>query len=235
MMASTTTMSPGAVSTISAAARAASVAPATAMPTSPFFSAGASFTPSPVMPTMYPLRRRASTMRNLCSGNTCAKPLHCMMVSASSSIPSGRASCPFQLGSPAQPRMSVPMSSCRAVSLAITWWSPVIIFTSTPNARARSMVSLVSGRGGSRKVSTPRNSQRPPRLVRATASERMPRSASSSTFPSTAAWMRALSAQSASTMCGAPLVTLNSRPSGPCRVASVRLSVGSKGVYSSCV
>ena len=35
-----------------AAARAASVAPETAMPQSAFFSAGASFTPSPVMPTM---------------------------------------------------------------------------------------------------------------------------------------------------------------------------------------
>ena len=35
-----------------AAARAASVAPLTAMPTSACFSAGASFTPSPVMPTM---------------------------------------------------------------------------------------------------------------------------------------------------------------------------------------
>ena len=37
-----------------AAARAVSVAPETAMPQSAFFSAGASFTPSPVMPTMWP-------------------------------------------------------------------------------------------------------------------------------------------------------------------------------------
>jgi hypothetical protein len=42
-------------STIDAAARAASVAPETAMPQSAFFSAGASLTPSPVMPTMWPL------------------------------------------------------------------------------------------------------------------------------------------------------------------------------------
>ena len=35
-----------------AAARAASVAPDTAIPQSAFLSAGASFTPSPVMPTM---------------------------------------------------------------------------------------------------------------------------------------------------------------------------------------
>ena len=39
---------------MSAAARAASVAPETAMPASAFFRAGASFTPSPVMPTMWP-------------------------------------------------------------------------------------------------------------------------------------------------------------------------------------
>jgi len=35
-----------------AAARAASVAPETAMPQSAFLRAGASFTPSPVIPTM---------------------------------------------------------------------------------------------------------------------------------------------------------------------------------------
>lgn len=80
-------------------ARAASVAPATAIPTSARFNAGASFTPSPeigkkirmvsilllflllrllcflpVMPHLYPSWRNVSTMRNLCSGNTCAKP-----------------------------------------------------------------------------------------------------------------------------------------------------------------
>mmetsp|Transcript_12050 Transcript_12050/g.21468 ORF Transcript_12050/g.21468 Transcript_12050/m.21468 type:complete len:210 (-) Transcript_12050:916-1545(-) len=198
-MASTMVMSPSWVSTRSAAARAASVAPATAMPMSAFLSAGASLTPSPVMPHMNPLRRSASTRMNLCSGNTCAKPLHCMMVSASSSIPSGRASCPFQLGSPAQPRMSVPMSSCRAVSLAITWWSPVIIFTSTPCLRASWMVCLVSGRGGSRKVMMPIMFQRPLLSVLATARERIPRSASSSTLPSTCSSISPLFQHSAST------------------------------------
>mmetsp|Transcript_18574 Transcript_18574/g.29034 ORF Transcript_18574/g.29034 Transcript_18574/m.29034 type:complete len:250 (+) Transcript_18574:792-1541(+) len=234
-MASTMVIRPSCVSTMSAAARAASVAPATAMPMSAFLSAGASLTPSPVMPHMNPLRRSASTRMNLCSGNTWAKPLLSMICCAISSMLAGSSPSGPRPGRPSQPRMLSPMPSCRAVSRAMAAWSPVIIFTSTPYSRARSIVRLVSGRGGSRKVSTPRNCQRPPWSVRATASERMPRSASSSTFPSTAAWMRALSAQSASTMCGAPLVTLNSRPSGPCRAASVRLSVGSKGVYSSCV
>ena len=48
----------------------ASVAPLTAMPTSARFRAGASFTPSPVIPTLYPSCRSVSTMRNLWSGNT---------------------------------------------------------------------------------------------------------------------------------------------------------------------
>mmetsp|Transcript_3636 Transcript_3636/g.5952 ORF Transcript_3636/g.5952 Transcript_3636/m.5952 type:complete len:231 (+) Transcript_3636:1027-1719(+) len=230
MMASTTTMSPGAVSTMSAAARAASVAPATAMPTSPFFKAGASFTPSPVMPHMYPFRRSASTRMNLCSGNTCAKPLHSMICAAISSMLSGSSPSGPMSGRPSQPRMLSPMPSCRAVSRAMAAWSPVIIFTSTPYSRARSIVRLVSGRGGSRKVSTPRNCQRPPWSVRATASERMPRSASSSTLKSTASSMRFLSWHRSSTMCGAPFVTLNVFPSGPFSSASVRFRVGSKGV-----
>ena len=71
VMASMMTDSPGDVSTMSAAAHAASVEPCTAMPMSAFFSAGASFTPSPVMPTAKPCCRSDSTIRNLCSGNTC--------------------------------------------------------------------------------------------------------------------------------------------------------------------
>ena len=69
-----------------AAARAASVAPDTAMPQSAFFSAGASFTPSPVMPTMWPRFCRTSTMWNLCSGNTWAKPSALSMDSASCAV-----------------------------------------------------------------------------------------------------------------------------------------------------
>ncbi len=41
-----------------------------ATPMSAFFSAGASFTPSPVMATTAPERFSASTMRSLCSGST---------------------------------------------------------------------------------------------------------------------------------------------------------------------
>lgn len=45
---------PGSNKTMSEAERAASVAPATAIPTFAFFNAGASLTPSPVMATKYP-------------------------------------------------------------------------------------------------------------------------------------------------------------------------------------
>ncbi|WRX26992.1 hypothetical protein QQP08_019479 [Theobroma cacao] len=48
----TITLSPGSVKTISDALRAASVASSTAIPMSAFLRAGASFTPSPVMPHM---------------------------------------------------------------------------------------------------------------------------------------------------------------------------------------
>ena len=59
---------------MSAAARAASVAPDTAMPQSAFFNAGASLTPSPVIPTMWPRFCSTSMMWYLCSGKTWAKP-----------------------------------------------------------------------------------------------------------------------------------------------------------------
>nr|GMD74280.1 Similarity to tr [Ipomoea batatas] len=49
------TLSPGSVSTMSEAPLAASVASATAIPISAFFKAGASFTPSPVIPTIHSL------------------------------------------------------------------------------------------------------------------------------------------------------------------------------------
>ena len=62
LIASMITDSPGVSSTIAAAARAASVAPETAIPQSAFFSAGASFTPSPVIPTMCPRCCSTSTI-----------------------------------------------------------------------------------------------------------------------------------------------------------------------------
>jgi hypothetical protein len=48
--------------TIEAAALATPVAPETEMPQSAFFNPGASFTPSPVMPTMWPQVCNTSTI-----------------------------------------------------------------------------------------------------------------------------------------------------------------------------
>ena len=70
----TITLSPGSVSTMSDALRAASVASSTAMPMSAFFRAGASFTPSPVIPHTWPFACRILTISYLCSGNTPANP-----------------------------------------------------------------------------------------------------------------------------------------------------------------
>ena len=46
------------------------VPPWTATPTSALFNAGASLTPSPVIPVLYPSSLKHSTIKYLCSGNT---------------------------------------------------------------------------------------------------------------------------------------------------------------------
>mmetsp|Transcript_13696 Transcript_13696/g.44016 ORF Transcript_13696/g.44016 Transcript_13696/m.44016 type:complete len:267 (+) Transcript_13696:1619-2419(+) len=132
--------------------------------------------------------------------------------------------------------ISSPMPRARAVSRAMAPWSPVIILTTTPCCIARSIVRFVSGLGGSRKVSIPTISIPPPSGLLATASARMPRCASSSTFAAKTAPMeeRLASSHSRRTTSGAPLTTSKTPPSGPRSVASVRRSFGSNGVKSSC-
>src|SRR5262245_26427490 len=65
---------PGAVRMSAAALLAASVAPLTAIPQSACLRAGASLTPSPVMPTMWPRACRVFTISYLCCGKTRPKP-----------------------------------------------------------------------------------------------------------------------------------------------------------------
>src|ERR1035438_28148 len=67
-------VNPGCVRTTLAAPLATSVAVLTAMPTSACRSAGASLTPSPVMPVTCPAACRCFTTIYLSSGNTSAKP-----------------------------------------------------------------------------------------------------------------------------------------------------------------
>ena len=164
-----------------AAARAASVASDTAIPQSAFFSAGASFTPSPVMPTMCPCFCRTSTIWNLCSGNTWAKPSAFSIDSATSAL-----SCFFASPKLEASRILVPMSSFLAVSFAMASASPVTILILTPIVSAVAMVDLASSRGGSNRGNTPTNCHGPSPSARATPSERKPRAAKSSTAFSTA-------------------------------------------------
>src|SRR5664279_4083452 len=181
LIASMITDRPGVSSTIEAAARAASVAPETAMPQSSFFMAGASFTPSPVMPTMWPCFCRMSTMWNLCSGNTCAKPSAFSTNAVSVALSS-------RLESPRLPasRMWLPIPSFLAVSWAMARASPVTILTFTPIFSAVATVSLASSRGGSNRGNTPWNCHLPSASARATPSARKPRVANSPTALSTA-------------------------------------------------
>mmetsp|Transcript_24320 Transcript_24320/g.79342 ORF Transcript_24320/g.79342 Transcript_24320/m.79342 type:complete len:258 (-) Transcript_24320:512-1285(-) len=128
------------------------------------------------------------------------------------------------------------MSSMRHISTAMARWSPVIILTATPNSFALCTVCLVSGRGGSRKVSMP-SMYHPPVApsARATASERMPRTARSCTLAAMASSTSALFSSMSNSTLGAPLVTRTRLPSGLLMVASVRLTVGSNGTKSSCL
>ncbi|MFS7925796.1 hypothetical protein Hanom_Chr04g00289301 [Helianthus anomalus] len=63
------TLNPGSVKTISEALRAASVESATAIPISAFFRAGASFTPSPVIPHICFRACNLLTISYLCSAH----------------------------------------------------------------------------------------------------------------------------------------------------------------------
>ena len=73
---------------MSAAFLAASVLPSTAMPICASARAGASLTPSPVIPQMYPMFFRASTHSRLSLGSTWAKPSASSM-SLSRTCPAG--------------------------------------------------------------------------------------------------------------------------------------------------
>ena len=112
-----------------------------AMPMSAFLSAGASFTPSPVIPTTWPFFRRMSTRWTLSSGETRAMtPMPSIWRIASSSL-IARNSAPV-IARPSMP-------SWWAIASAVTAWSPVIIRTWIPAAWAVAMAALAAGRGGS--------------------------------------------------------------------------------------
>mmetsp|Transcript_3790 Transcript_3790/g.11235 ORF Transcript_3790/g.11235 Transcript_3790/m.11235 type:complete len:456 (-) Transcript_3790:1056-2423(-) len=155
-MASMTTPSPGSVKTMSAAARAASVEPSTAMPICAFFSAGASFTPSPVIAVTSPCASaRSLMMRCLSAGAVRQKtPLPrsgCKSAARwASSNRSEKKSLPSQVRA-----ASSRMPSSPPIAAAVSRESPVIMNTRTPAALHLRMASFASGRGGSRMPTTP--------------------------------------------------------------------------------
>ena len=112
-----------------------------AMPMSARLSAGASLTPSPVIPTTWPLPLRMSTKRTFCSGVTRAiTPISSISASACSSLIS--ANCAPEIARPSMP-------SSRAIASAVMAWSPVIIRTWMPAECAVAIAALAAGRGGS--------------------------------------------------------------------------------------
>merc|ERR1719238_1617856 len=131
---------------MSAAACAASVALATAMPIWALARAGASLTPSPVMPTTLPWPWRTATTSCLSLGITWAKP-SALVIRSSRAALAGQ-SAVFEW-------MLTPSSTWRASSLAMLRWSPVIILTSTDAYLIFLIVSAVSMRGGSMMGSVP--------------------------------------------------------------------------------
>mmetsp|Transcript_22025 Transcript_22025/g.53925 ORF Transcript_22025/g.53925 Transcript_22025/m.53925 type:complete len:398 (+) Transcript_22025:1414-2607(+) len=230
------TDSPGSVRTMSAAALAASVAPSTAIPISAFFKAGASFTPSPVIPTICPDCCRTSTILYLSSGSTSANPSAARIMSSRLVEPVPT----FTSASGASRILLIlwivdPIPSLRAVSIAIAVWSPVIILTWTPISCAISMVAFVSTRGGSKRERIPLNWNTPCSSVCATPNALYPRSARSLTFISAFCSTRFLFSHISSIWGVAPFVTLNFPSFGCSMVASVRFIEGSKGMKATCL
>ena len=113
-----------------------------ATPISAAVRAGASFTPSPVMATMWPLAFRASTMRTLCSAVTLANTDTSSMCSRRSSELI-RSSWTPSITSP------LPIPSSLPMALAVRRWSPVIMTVLMPAILLTLIASGTSFLGGS--------------------------------------------------------------------------------------
>jgi len=139
------------ISTRLAASRATSVPRRPmAMPMCAAFSAGASFTPSPVMATTSPPAFRACTSLSFCCGITRAKTL--VRSARSRSAASSIASMSAPVSTP--PVVSMPASA--AMASAVPGWSPVTMATRTPARRHSATAAGTSGRSGSARATRPR-------------------------------------------------------------------------------
>ena len=135
-------------STTSAASFATSVPESTEMPTSAWCRATASFTPSPRKATSLPVRRATLMIRDFSSGPMREKIVVSGMAAASSSSVIARTSAPFT-----RPVLVSPISS--QTLAATSPLSPVMIFTSMPRRRSRSMDWAASSFTRSAKVKSP--------------------------------------------------------------------------------
>ena len=116
-----------------------------ATPMSADLTAGASFTPSPVMATMLPWRCKDSTILSLCSGATRAYT-DTSDVALSSAASSGS----WSSWSPVRALPSLAMMPrSEAMRAAVSGWSPVIITVRMPARWASVTESRTSVRGGS--------------------------------------------------------------------------------------
>ena len=115
-----------------------------ATPMSAALTAGASFTPSPVMAAMLPWRCRLSTILSLCSGATRA-------YTETSEV--ALSSCFSSIESSSSPVSALPpcsmMPRSEAMRAAVSGWSPVIMTVRTPARCASATASRTSTRGGS--------------------------------------------------------------------------------------
>ena len=124
-----------------------------AIPTSAFFKAGASFTPSPVIATILPAFWKISAISNFCFGvvraNTAVDRI-LFFQSLVSDFISGKSI----------PVITFPSSSSTkptffAIFKAVLGWSPVIITTLIPASRQVIIAFRISNRGGSIKPIEP--------------------------------------------------------------------------------
>ena len=115
-----------------------------ATPISANLSDGASFTPSPVIDTIFPCSLNAFTILTLCSGETLANTLYLFTSLANLSSGISSISAPVKLW-----LISVAIPSSFAIATAVFLWSPVIIIGVIPAFLASTIESFTSVLGGS--------------------------------------------------------------------------------------
>ena len=137
--------------TISPASLATSVPLPIAKPTSAFFSAGESFTPSPVIPVTKFSSCAKRTKRDLSIGKARATTRRCVSLALISSSLICASSSDVQTTSSALCSRPASLAIATAVSLR----SPVIITTCTPACCTALIASTASGRTSSRIATMP--------------------------------------------------------------------------------